>query len=167
VTATLALLVALSGTSYAAVSMARDSVTSWHIADGTIRARDLREDSVRSAAVRDGSLRARDFRDGQLPQGAPGPQGEPGPQGQPGAAGGHVYTIGFSAAVGDCAVQASVLDTSPSEFYAEIPTGYATARRTPQGAYPNYLPGVAEGYNVRIFDGGVAVARPFVITAMC
>lgn len=49
----------------------------------------------------------------------------------------------------------------------QIPDGDATARRTPDGAYSHYLPGVAEGYNVRIFDGGVGVARPFVITAMC
>ena len=87
--------------------------------------------------------------------------------GEPGAAGGHVYTLGFSDEIAECAVQVSVVDTDPSEFYAQIPNGHATARRTPDGAYPNYLPGVEEGYDVRIFDGGVGVARPFVITAVC
>lgn len=89
--------------------------------------------------------------------------------GEPSAAGGHVYTIGFSDAVGECAVQVSVVDSGPSEFYSQVPIGFATARRTPEGAYPNYLANVAEGYNVRVFDSGgtTGVAKAFTISAMC
>ena len=66
-----------SGTSYAATKLARDSVT--------------------SATVKDGSLRIRDFKAGQLPAGERGPAGQagaagapgtPGPQGEPGLQGG-------------------------------------------------------------------------------
>ncbi len=61
----LALFVALGGTSYAAVSLPRDSVG----------ARQIRNDAVSSAEVKDRSLRARDFKAGQLPTGPTGPQG--------------------------------------------------------------------------------------------
>lgn len=65
VAATLALLVAVSGTSYAAVTLPRNSV-------GT---QQLKADAVKSTKVKNGSLRARDFRAGELPAGPAGPQG--------------------------------------------------------------------------------------------
>ena len=61
----LALLVALSGTSYAATTL-------------------LPRNSVGSAQVIDRSLRAQDFRPGQLPRGV---RGEPGPRGEKGETG--------------------------------------------------------------------------------
>jgi hypothetical protein len=91
VTATLALAVALGGTSYAATA-----VSSRDIRDGTIRASDLAIGSVTSAKVRDGSLLRRDFRPGQIPasgrggtgtsgqRGVRGPQGVAGPKGSKG-----------------------------------------------------------------------------------
>lgn len=79
--AVLALVVALGGTSYAAVSLARNSVLSQHIKNGQVKAPDLGTGSVRSRTVKDGSLRARDFKPGQLPAGPAGPRG---PQGIPG-----------------------------------------------------------------------------------
>lgn len=72
VTATIALFVALGGTSYAAIT-----VTGRNIKDGT----------VTSADVRDRSLRAHDFRRGELPAGAAGAKGETGPAGADGAPG--------------------------------------------------------------------------------
>jgi len=83
VVATIAVFVALGGSSYAAVTQ-------------------IAKNSVSTTQVRDRSLLARDFKRGQLkrgpvgplgPQGAigpagePGPAGEAGPAGQPGAAG--------------------------------------------------------------------------------
>jgi hypothetical protein len=73
----LALTVAIGGTSYAAVQIARDSVASAQIKDDTIRSRD----------VADGGLRATDFAPSQLPSGAPGAQGEPGGIGPAGPVG--------------------------------------------------------------------------------
>src|SRR4051794_8530272 len=66
VTATLALFVALGGSSYAAAKL-----TGRDIKDGTLTGSD----------VRNGSLRAADFRARDLPR---GPQGPPGPKGDPG-----------------------------------------------------------------------------------
>ena len=73
----LALVVALGGTSYAAL----------HLGKNSVGAKQLKKGAVRSAKVADGSLLARDFKAGQLPAGAPGPQGVPGPQGEAGAKG--------------------------------------------------------------------------------
>ncbi len=81
VTATLALFLALGGTSYAAVT-----ITGKNVKDGTIG----------TADVKDRNLLAKDFKPGQLPagargsqglQGSPGPQGPQGLQGQPGTPG--------------------------------------------------------------------------------
>jgi hypothetical protein len=77
VVACLALLVALGGTGYAAVSLPRNSV-------GTDQ---LRTGSVTSAKVQDFSLSRTDFRPGTLTRGARGPRGLAGPTGAPGAAG--------------------------------------------------------------------------------
>jgi hypothetical protein len=72
VTSVLALTVALSGTSYAALS-----VTGATVRDGSLTGRD----------VKDRSLQARDFRAGVLKAGARGPAGPAGPAGQVGPAG--------------------------------------------------------------------------------
>ncbi len=73
----LALFVALSGVSYAAVALPRDSVG----------APQLKSNAVTSAKVKDRSLRAVDFALGELPAGPQGLQGPRGPQGQQGQQG--------------------------------------------------------------------------------
>ncbi|MFM8762606.1 MAG: collagen-like protein [Solirubrobacterales bacterium] len=78
--ALLALFVALSGASYAAVQLPRNSVGS----------KQIRSNAVVSSKVRNGSLRAEDFMAGQLPRGERGERGETGergPAGERGAAG--------------------------------------------------------------------------------
>ena len=77
VTATLALVVALGGTSVAAVGLAKNSV-------GTPQ---LQKNAVTSAKVKNGSLKSVDFGSGQLPGGTAGATGPTGPQGPAGAAG--------------------------------------------------------------------------------
>jgi hypothetical protein len=67
VIASIALLFALGGTGYAAFKLPRNSVSSVH--------------------VRDNSLLAKDFARGQIPRGPAGPAGPQGPQGPNGAAG--------------------------------------------------------------------------------
>ena len=64
VTATLALVVALGGTSYAAIKLPRNSVS--------------------SVQVKDRSLLKKDFKTGQLPAGKKGASGPQGPAGSPG-----------------------------------------------------------------------------------
>jgi hypothetical protein len=68
VTATVALIVALGGTSYAAIKLPKNSVT--------------------SATVKDRSLLKKDFKTGQLPAGKTGKTGPAGPAGSAGGTGG-------------------------------------------------------------------------------
>lgn len=77
VTATLALLTAMGGTGYAAVSIAENSV-------GTLQ---LKADAVTSGKVKNGTLKKADFKAGQLPAGARGATGATGPAGPVGASG--------------------------------------------------------------------------------
>jgi hypothetical protein len=74
IVACLALLVALGGTSYAAIALAPNSVGTKH----------LKNNAVVASKVKNRSLLRVDFKRGQL---VPGPRGRSGAQGLPGAAG--------------------------------------------------------------------------------
>ncbi|MEX0850998.1 MAG: hypothetical protein WD015_05790 [Gaiellaceae bacterium] len=88
VVACLALLVALGGTSVAAVSqLARNSVGPRQLQFGAVTNPKIRNNAVTSAKVRNRSLLRADFAPGQLPAGPTGPQGPTGPAGPAGAAG--------------------------------------------------------------------------------
>lgn len=75
IVAMVALFVALSGVSYAALAL------------NSVGPKQLRKNAVRSSKVKDGSLKATDFAAGQLPAGPQGPQGLQGLQGPPGVVG--------------------------------------------------------------------------------
>lgn len=74
VVACIALIVALGGTSYAAIKLPANSV-------GT---KQLKKNAVTGAKVKNGSLAAGDFKASSLPRGPQGPQGPQGVQGPPG-----------------------------------------------------------------------------------
>ena len=83
VMATIAVFIALGGTSYAAVK-----VGSREIRNNSVRSGDIRNNNLTNRDVRNGSLLRRDFKAGQLPAGPPGAAGAPGrqgPKGDPGA----------------------------------------------------------------------------------
>lgn len=82
VMSTLAVFIALGGSSFAAVRLSRNSVRSEEIVNGQVKGPDLANGAVTSKKVADGSLLAGDFKAGQLKAGA---QGTPGPKGDPGA----------------------------------------------------------------------------------
>jgi hypothetical protein len=85
VMSTLAVFVALGGSSVAAVQLSRNSVRSEQIANGQVKGPDLAKSAVTSVKVADRSLLAGDFKAGQLKAGPAGPQGPAGPKGDPGA----------------------------------------------------------------------------------
>jgi hypothetical protein len=85
IVACLALLVALGGTSVAAVGqIARNSVGPAQLKNGAVTNPKLRNNAVNSSKVANRSLLRADFAPGQLPAGPIGPQG---PAGAAGAAG--------------------------------------------------------------------------------
>jgi hypothetical protein len=104
VVATLALFVALGGSSYAVTALSKNSVRSKHIVNGQVKRADIGRNAVTSPKVKDFSLLASDFAAGQLPrgekgdkgdrglQGVRGIQGEPGTDGAPGSA--RAYALG-------------------------------------------------------------------------
>ncbi len=83
----MALVVALGGTSYAAVALPKNSVGSRQIKKGGVANSDLRANAVTSGKVKNSSLLAKDFKSGQLPSGAKGAKGAKGATGAAGAAG--------------------------------------------------------------------------------
>lgn len=88
VVACIALLVALGGTSVAAVSqLSRNSVGTLQLRNGAVTNVKIRNNAITSAKVRNRSLLRADFAPGQLPAGPTGPQGPAGPAGPAGAAG--------------------------------------------------------------------------------
>ena len=145
VTATLALFVALGGTSYAVATLPRNSVGPKQIRPDAVGASELRSRSIRSKHIHDGSvalkdvsLRARRALRGQ--RGPTGPQGQAGPSGvtvsaavdaagrvaaaTPGAVGTHlnagsgIYDVRFDRDFRQCRAVASlsrVEGTTPSD----------------------------------------------------
>jgi hypothetical protein len=87
VLASVALFVALGGSSYAAVALPKNSVGAAQLQTKAVTGAKLRSNVVTGAKVKDGSLMAADFKAGQLPAGSQGPKGEPGPQGPAGPLG--------------------------------------------------------------------------------
>src|SRR5580765_1783049 len=88
VVACLALLIALTGTSVAAVNqLGRNTVGPLQIKNGAVTNPKIRNNAVTSAKVANRSLLRSDFAPGQLPAGPTGPQGPAGPAGPAGAAG--------------------------------------------------------------------------------
>jgi len=83
----LALFVALSGTSYAAIVLPKNSVGTRQIKPGGVRSSDIASNAVTSRKVKNGSLLLSDFKPGLLVGGSPGPQGPKGDQGLKGDAG--------------------------------------------------------------------------------
>jgi hypothetical protein len=91
-TATLALFLALGGSSYAAITISGQNVrngtlTGSDLKNESVKGRDVDNGSLTGSDLKNGSLLAADFKAGELPSGPAGPQGAPGPQGDIGPQG--------------------------------------------------------------------------------
>jgi hypothetical protein len=110
-TATLALFLALGGTSYAALQ-----VTGSNVKNGTLTGSDIKNESLKSGDVDNGSLLEKDFKAGQLPAGPQGPEGPQGIQGLQGPAGAtNVVARRTNAAVASGAFEPAVASCLPGE----------------------------------------------------
>jgi hypothetical protein len=131
VTATLALFVALGGTSYAAatissadvqngslrsVDIKNESLKSSDVDNGSLTGSDLKNGSIKSADVDNASLLAADFKPGELPAGPTGPQGPQGVQGPQGPAGAtNVVARRTNVVVASGAIEPGVASCLPGE----------------------------------------------------
>jgi hypothetical protein len=125
VTATLALVVALGGTGYAATKLPRNSVGSSQIKKAGVAGSDIRSNAVTSPKVKNGSLLSKDFKAGQIPA---GPKGAPGAPGTPG-------TKGDAGAIGPSDAFAASRDTGPVVATPGVSTAIATLANLPAGSY--------------------------------
>lgn len=82
VMATIAVFLAVGGTSYAALK-----ITGKQVVDHSLTGGDIRDASLTTRQIKDRSLLAKDFKTGQLRAGAQGPQGAKGDAGAPGSTG--------------------------------------------------------------------------------
>lgn len=89
VISSVALFVALGGTSYAAQQLLVKSVKTRHLANAAVTAKKIKGSAVTSGKVKDGSLLAKDFKQGELKSLSSGPslKGDTGLQGIQGEAG--------------------------------------------------------------------------------
>jgi hypothetical protein len=143
VTATLALVVALGGTSYAAVT-----ITGRNIKNGSIKRVDLGNNSVTSAKVRNGSLTSRDLRPGLL-AGIKGPKGDKGDQGDPGPPGTVTSTT--------LPTQLSAGQTLRGYVHVSSAADLAGENATASVSFPFPLPSAPAPANVHFIASGAAV----------
>jgi hypothetical protein len=87
VVAVIALIVAMSGTGYAAATLATNSVGAKQLKKSAVTSSKMAKNAITSAKVKDGSLLSQDFKAGQLKAGATGPQGPQGVKGEQGSIG--------------------------------------------------------------------------------
>lgn len=88
IVASMALLVSLGGTSFAAATqLAKNSVGTAQLKSNAVTNPKIKNNAVNSAKVANRSLLRTDFAPGQLPAGPTGPQGPAGPAGAAGPAG--------------------------------------------------------------------------------
>ncbi|HMJ96942.1 MAG TPA: hypothetical protein VK486_13885 [Thermoleophilaceae bacterium] len=129
VMATIAVFVALGGSSYAAIK-----VTGKNVQDSSLTGADIKNSSLTTSDMRNGSLLAGDFKSGQLPKGDTGAPGLTGANGEPGADGTNA-TINGVAAGGDLsgtypAPSIAAGAVTPDDFSG---TAFPTARAQSNG----------------------------------
>lgn len=181
VMATVAVFIALGGTSYAATKLARNSVGSTQIRAKAVGSSELKSRAVTSSKIRSGSVTASRLSDGARDAlrgtaGPSGPQGVPGPVGPSGFA----YRAAVSSGAGLRAGNATFNDGGEGTYligFDRSMTGCvftATLARVDGGSRVDPDPGritvAEEGGKIRVrtYDaGGAMLAEPFHVLAAC
>lgn len=148
VVAVVALIVALGGTSYAALKLPKNSVG----------ASQIKKNAVTSSKVRDRTLLAKDFKSGQLPAGPRGATGAAGAPGTPGAAG-SAGTPGAAGPTGPTGATGVVGAITVQRTDIALPAG--AAANTP-GAQTSAFAKCPAG--TKIIGGSVNVSDPSTAT---
>jgi hypothetical protein len=166
VMATIAVFLALGGSSYAVVS-----ITGRDVRNGSLTGADVKNSSLTGIDIRNRSLHAVDFKLGELPQGPQGVQGPQGPKGDPGATKAVVRT---SSALGQAVTLCQPGETatggggsSPDGYVvASGPTSHPTALFAPNGPPAAYPGSTAwESRAVKVVDsGGTLSEQPADVT---
>ena len=180
VVALLALVVATGGTSYAAVTLAKNSVLSKHIKNGQVKTADLKDGAVTGAKVTDGSLAAGDFAAGQLPAGPAGPagpKGATGAQGVPGptntvtvvASSGSIAPGSFGGATAQCPAGTQAIGGGPdmeNVLTMVMTASFPLINNTNAFVLPNGQQGAATAWRAFARNNGAAAAT-FKVVAVC
>src|SRR3954468_4418275 len=113
VMATIAVFIALGGTSYAALQ-----ITGRNVPQDALTGADIKD--LTGKDVRNGSLLAQDFKAGQLPKGSkgdPGARGDPGAKGDPADAGAPAAAAVLNLSTETCAAAAGKILHADYELY--------------------------------------------------
>jgi hypothetical protein len=128
VMATVAVFIALGGSSYAAIKITgkdvrNGSLTGADIKNGTLGGSDIRAGAIKSEDVANGSLLQQDFAAGQLPAGPQGPKGDTGATGPQGAQGprGDEGEQGVPGTLGNVVVRNVLVDIPDGESRGGTP----------------------------------------------
>ncbi len=178
VMATIAVFVALGGTSYAAITLPRNSVGSKQIRSGAVGTTELRTGAVRGKDIRNGTIGLRDV-SGSARRSLKGATGPAGPAGAPGTALRAAVSSGGGAAFGNATAIEHVSGTNiygvkfaqntaacvATATLATVQSGPATEQ--PQPGRITVAP-EADRVLVRTFaaDGSPA-EQPFHVTVSC
>jgi hypothetical protein len=171
VTATIALFIVLGGTSYAAVTLPRNSVDATHIKSGAVRSSEVKDLSL---DVKDLSAKARAALRGQAgPAGAQGPAGPQGPAGAQGGPGPAAAALAVKQVTGAVGAAPSVDETTVAGGSASCDAGQrvvaggvrvdAPGSTAVQDSYPS----AAGEWTARVGNDDVAAGHTFTVYAIC
>jgi hypothetical protein len=175
VAATVALFLALGGTTYAVATLPRNSVGSEQLRSSSVGASEIRRGAVRSSAIRNRAIRLRDISKSTRHslQGQAGPQGPPGPtfaatvnsagglvRGNATGSSGVVFgtrVITFSRSVASCVPSVSLTQVPGGPHPIPPPDAHVRAETTSDGRVV-----------VRMFDpAGAPNTYPFNLIVAC
>jgi|1185.fasta_scaffold357496_1 hypothetical protein len=165
IVAVVALIVAMGGTSYAAITLPRNSVGPRQIRAGAVGSSELRD---RSLGVRDLSRRARAALRG--PQGPPGPAGPPGSAAAGGAGGSGTVTVKTAAgSVGAAPVDQEVLATATATCdpgQRVVSGGASTGDPAIASIHASFPAATGSAWTVTV-GNDTTTARAFTVFAVC